>query len=50
MRTLSGSVVFPFSEMVRDTIDTHGYDWAFEYYCIQNGLAMWEFNIFAGIR
>lgn len=49
MRTMSGSTVFPFSEMVQDTIRTHGYLWALEYYCCQNDLSVFEFNIFAGL-
>lgn len=49
MRTMSGSVVFPFSEMVQDSIATHGLFWALDYYCAQNNLSVWEFNIYAGL-
>lgn len=49
MRSMSGSVVFPFSDMVKDTIDTHGYDWAYHYYVFQNDLPVWQFRIFAGV-
>jgi hypothetical protein len=49
MRSLSGSVVFPFSEMVRDTIREHGLSWAVSYYRGKHGLSAREFRIFSGI-
>lgn len=49
MRSLSGSLVFPFSEMVRDTIKVHGLRFAVHYYCKKHGLTAAEFRIFSGI-
>ncbi len=31
-REVRGSVVFPLTEQIRNTIDTHGAQWAFLYY------------------
>lgn len=49
MRTLSGSPAFTFSEMMRDTIATHGLTWAVTYYRVKHGLTAREFRIFSGI-
>lgn len=49
MHSLKGSIHFPFSAMVRDTINTHGLKWAVQYYCGKHGIPAREFRIFAGI-
>jgi len=49
-QTLKGSTKFPFSEMVQDTIATHGVNWAFDYYCVQNDLPLWQWNIYSGLN
>jgi hypothetical protein len=49
MRSMSGSLEFPFSQMVQDTIATHGLRWAVRYYCKRHGLSAREFRIFSGI-
>jgi len=49
MRTLSGSLAFPFSAMVQDTIATHGLRFAVAYYVVKHKLPARQFRIFAGI-
>lgn len=49
MRTLSGSITFPFSAMVQDTIQNFGLSWAVDYYRSKHKLSAREFRIFAGI-
>jgi hypothetical protein len=38
-----------FSELVQDTIETHGIKWAFNFYVVKHGLPPRQFRIFAGI-
>lgn len=45
---MAGSLVAPFSELVRDTIRCHGLAWAAQYYA-KRGLPFWQFRIFAGL-
>lgn len=42
-----GSVEVPFSELVCDTIRTHGIRWAFQFYVVKHGLPPRMFKIFA---
>lgn len=42
-----GSVEVPFSELVCDTIRTHGMRWAFQFYVVKHGLPPRMFKIFA---
>ena len=49
MKSLSGSLVFPFDQMVKDTIAAHGLAWAVRYYVVKHKLTTREFRIFAGI-
>lgn len=46
---LQGTIEFPFSTLVRETIEKHGEGWAFDYYVRQQGLARWEYRLFAGL-
>ncbi len=48
MATMHGTLGYTFSEMVRDTIEAHGFAWAWDYYVVRRGLSAWEFAIFAG--
>lgn len=47
--TLSGMEEVPFSELVRDTIATHGLRWAVEYYVKKHKIPAKQFRIYAGI-
>lgn len=47
--TMNGTEKIPFSQMVQDTINTHGVKWAFEYYVKKHGLPPRQFKIFAGL-
>jgi hypothetical protein len=49
MKSLSGSLVFPFDQMVKDSIATHGLGWAVRYYVKKHGIPSWQFRIYAGI-
>ena len=49
MSSLRGSLAFPFDQMVKDTINTHGRAWAGRYYRVKHGLSATEFRIFSGI-
>lgn len=48
MSTMRGTVEYPFSAMVQDTIRAHGFEWAANYYINERGLSAWEFVIFTG--
>jgi len=43
---MRGSITVPFSELFADTVNTHGIQWAKEYY-LKNGMQLWEFNFWA---
>lgn len=43
---MRGTLSTPFTELVRDTIRTHGREWARAYY-LRRGLAAWEWAIFS---
>ena len=47
--SMQGSNDIRFSDLVKDTIDTHGLKWAFEFYVIKHGLPPKQFQIFAGL-
>ena len=49
MCSTRGNLVFTFSEMVQDTIKTHGLKFAVQYYVVKHGISGKEFRIFAGI-
>ena len=40
---MRGSGSIRFSELFRDTVETHGVSWAFQYYCRKHGMQPWEF-------
>jgi len=46
--TVAGSTVYPFDQMVKDTVKAHGWLWAFGYYVVDHGLPAWQFDIFCG--
>lgn len=47
--TMQGKGDVRFSDMVKDTIETHGLPWAFDYYVKKHGLPPKQFQIFAGL-
>lgn len=47
--TMQGKPGVPFSELVKDSIETHGVKWAFDYYVKKHGLPPRQFQIFAGL-
>lgn len=49
MSSLHGSVSYPFSQMVRDTINEHGEAWAWDYYVRKHKLPRWQYRLFAGL-
>lgn len=49
MSSLHGSLAFPFSQMVQNTIYVHGLSFALDYYCAKHGMSIREFGIFAGV-
>ncbi len=40
---MQGSIELPFSVLFKDTVDTHGTDWAKKHY-MKNGMPEWEFQ------
>ncbi len=49
MKTMNGSVEYPMTERIADTIEAHGWPWAYRYYVREHGFASWEFYILAGV-
>lgn len=49
MKTMNGSIDYPMSERIADTVKQHGFMWAYKYYVGQHGMAAWEFFILAGV-
>jgi hypothetical protein len=47
--SMQGSRETTFSQLVQDTIATHGVKWAFDYYVVKHGLPPRQFRIFSGI-
>ena len=47
MRVMNGSIEYPMSQRVQDTIKVHGLVWACDYY-MRHGFEAWEFFILAG--
>ena len=47
-KVMNGSVEFPMSERIADTIREHGPLWTYNYYVAEHGLAWWEFCILVG--
>lgn len=47
---MTGSTNLKLSELIRDSIDTHGLQWAFDYYVKKHGLPSRQFEIFAGLE
>lgn len=47
--SFNGTPEHPLSELIQDTINTHGVKWAFEYYCVKHGLPPRQFRILSGI-
>lgn len=48
-KVMNGSVDFPMSERIADTIREHGFDWAYAHYVDECKFAAWEFFILAGV-
>ena len=48
MREMNGSVEYPMSQRINDTIRVHGFFWAYDYYVRHHGFQAWEFFILAG--
>jgi hypothetical protein len=48
--TMQGSEVATFDEMVKDTIEAQGLEWAFDYYVKKHGLSPRQFAIYAGLN
>lgn len=48
--SMQGTDVSTFSDMVKDTIETHGVKWAFDYYVKKHGLSPRQFAIYAGLN
>ena len=49
MRVMNGSIEYPMSARVQDTIKVHGFGVAYRYYVIRHEFEAWEFYIFAGV-
>ena len=49
MCSTRGNLGFTFSQMVQNTIETHGLRFAVRYYRVKHGLTAMEFRVFAGI-
>lgn len=47
MCKLHGSVAYPLSAQIADTIEEHGYWWAADYYMGKHKLSMFEWHILA---
>lgn len=47
MTTMTGKIGYTFSEMVRDTIATHGETWAYNYYVVEMKLPEWQWMVFS---
>ena len=50
MRVMNGSIEYPMSQRIADTVAVHGIAWARDYYVRQHRLALWEFFILAGAQ
>lgn len=48
-KVINGTVFYPMSARVQDTVAVHGLQWAAYYYIEQHGFAEWEFRILAGL-
>ena len=48
MRVMNGSIEYPMSQRVQDTIRVHGFMWSYNYYVVEHKFAEWEFFILAG--
>jgi hypothetical protein len=46
---MNGSVGYPMSARVQDTIKVHGFSWSYDYYIKQHDFKAWEFFILAGM-
>lgn len=44
---MKGSIQVTFAELFRDTVETHGLEFAREYYCTKHGMSAWEFGFWA---
>ena len=47
-KVMNGSIEYPMSQRIKDTIKVHGEAWTYLYYVKQHGLTWWEFGILAG--
>lgn len=41
---MNGSGQVRFSELFADTVSAHGTEWAYVYYCKQQGMPTWEWQ------
>lgn len=48
-KVMNGSIFYPMSERIKDTIKVHGFDWSYDYYVGQHGFEAWEFFTLAGV-
>lgn len=46
---LTGSLHYPLGQQIKDTIEAHGYYFAYEHYVRKHRMAVWEFQILSGI-
>lgn len=44
---MAGNQEVRFSELFRDTVETHGIEWAYGYYVCKHGMQYWEFLFWA---
>lgn len=49
MKTMNGSIEYPMSERINDTVRVHGFMWSYNYYVQRHGFKAWEFFILAGM-
>ena len=49
MRVMNGSIEYPMSQRIADTVRVHGFMWSYDYYVRSHGLEAWEFFLLAGI-
>ena len=49
MRVMNGSIEYPMSQRIADTVAVHGWLWSYRYYVKQHGLKAWEFFALGGV-
>lgn len=48
-KVMNGSVEYPMSARIKDTVAVHGFMWAYRYYVVKHGFKAWEFFTLAGV-